>query len=60
MSGPIRQLVDTLRIWSEVSGLTMEQVADMQDRVAAMLARHKGSTDAPATFESMTPAKGKH
>lgn len=56
--GPIRQMIDSMQIWAEASGLTLEQVADVFDKVNRI---NKGTTDDhQATLATMQPAKGKH
>lgn len=52
-------MVDHLQQWSKASGLTLEQVADVFDKVNRMGLSSTTDDDPPKTLATMT-TKGKH
>jgi hypothetical protein len=60
--GPIRIWVEVLMTWSRASGLSLEDTADLFDRVQAIRGpRDVATTDeTPGRPPTLPPAKGTH
>lgn len=54
--GEIRKLLENLKTWQRASDLTLEQVADMFDRIAAM----QKQADEKTNLVVMPTSTGKH